>query len=164
MQSFGFTGSDGLPPMDEHTTEVTFTVIGHPEPGGSKRAVPLKGEKGGARVVDANRKVMPWRSLVAGAAQEAMQGTEPMRGALGLVVTFYVQRPRGHYGTGRNAGTVKQSAPRAPTVRPDVTKLIRAVEDACTSILWRDDSQVTVQVGRKRYGTPERCEVEVRAL
>jgi Holliday junction resolvase RusA-like endonuclease len=145
-------------------TVVSFTVIGHPEPGGSKRAVPMKGTAGGARVVDANRKVMPWRALVSGAAQEAMHGAEPMRGALGLVVTFYVQRPQGHYGTGRNAGTVKDHAPRAPIVRPDVTKLIRAVEDACTSIVWRDDAQVTVQIARKRYGTPERCEVEVRTL
>jgi Holliday junction resolvase RusA-like endonuclease len=93
-----------------------------------------------------------------------MNGAEPMRGALGLSLTFYAQRPRTHYGTGKNAGTVKPNAVKAPIVRPDVTKLTRAVEDACTSIVWRDDAQVVVQVARKRYGTPERCEVQVRAL
>lgn len=142
-------------------TDVSFTVIGHPEPGGSKRGIPT-GE--GVRIIDSNKKVMPWRALVSGAAHEAMNGATPMRGALGLSLTFYAQRPRAHYGTGRNAGTVKPQAPRAPTVRPDVTKLTRAVEDACTSIVWRDDAQVVVQVARKRYGTPERCEVQVRAL
>jgi Holliday junction resolvase RusA-like endonuclease len=141
--------------------DVSFTVIGHPEPGGSKRGIPT-GD--GVRVIDSNKKVMPWRALVSGAAQEAMNGAEPMRGALGLVLTFYAQRPRGHYGTGRNAGTVKPQAPRAPVTRPDVTKLTRAVEDACTSIVWRDDAQVVLQVARKRYGTPERCEVQVRSL
>ena len=59
--------------------------------------------------------------------------------------------------------TVKGSAPRRPVTRPDVTKLIRAVEDACTSIVWRDDSQICTQVGRKFFGTPERCEVKVQA-
>lgn len=147
--------------MGDTATDVMFTVLGHPEPGGSKRGIPIGDH---VQVVDANKKVMPWRALVAGAAQEAMHEAEPMRGALGLVVTFYLQRPQGHYGTGRNAGTVKAQAPRAPTVRPDVTKLIRAVEDACTSIVWRDDAQVVLQVARKRYGTPERCEVEVRKL
>lgn len=144
-----------------NVTDVTFTVIGHPEPGGSKRGIPTGN---GVRVIDSNRKVMPWRALVSGAAQEAMNGAEPMLGALGLSLTFYAQRPRTHYGTGRNAGTVKPNAVRAPIVRPDVTKLVRAVEDACTSIVWRDDAQVVIQVARKRYGTPERCEVQVRSL
>ena len=140
---------------------VDFVVLGHPEPGGSKRAVGIPG--GRAKVIDDNRKVMPWRVSVAAAAQTAMLDTPLLTGPLCVAFTFYVQRPQGHFGTGRNAGTVKGSAPRRPVTRPDVTKLIRAVEDACTSIVWRDDSQICTQVGRKFFGAPERCEVKVQA-
>jgi Holliday junction resolvase RusA-like endonuclease len=148
-------------PLTFVVTDVTFTVLGHPEPGGSKTAVRV-GD--GVTVRDSNKKVMPWRACVAGAAKEAMGDAEPMRGPLGAVFTFYVQRPQSHYGTGRNSGTVKVSAPGGPIVRPDVTKLVRAAEDAMTSICWRDDAQVILQIARKRYGTPERCEVQVRQL
>jgi len=98
---------------------------------------------------------------VAAAAQEAMQDRAPLTGALAVAFTFYRQRPRSHYGTGRNAGNVKPSAARRPVFAPDTTKLIRAVEDACTSIVWRDDSQIVSQIGRKFYGVPERCEIMV---
>jgi Holliday junction resolvase RusA-like endonuclease len=140
---------------------VSFTVLGHPEPGGSKRGV-TRGDS--VVIFDSNRKVMPWRALVAGAASEAMGEREPMRGALGAEFIFYRQRPRSHYGTGQNAHSLKPSAPRAPVTRPDVTKLVRAAEDAMTSICWEDDAQLTVQVARKRYGVPERLEVTVRVL
>ena len=76
---------------------VTFTVLGKPQPGGSKRAVPIPG--GMVRVIDANRKVRPWRDSVAHAAQEAMKegGHELLTGPLALGLTFYIARPQGHY-------------------------------------------------------------------
>jgi len=42
-----------------------------------------------------------------------------------------------------------------PASRPDLTKLIRSVEDALTGILWRDDAQVISQVALKRYAMPD---------
>ena len=142
---------------------VKFTVLGHPEPGGSKRAVPIPG--GGSKVIDANRKVRPWRDLVSSAAERAMFESRNgvLSGPLALALTFYAQRPKSHYGSGRNSAILKPSAPKRPTTRPDVTKLVRSVEDACTSIVWRDDSQVVTQYARKFYGAPERCEVIVQA-
>jgi crossover junction endodeoxyribonuclease RusA len=141
-------------------TRVVFTVHGRPEPGGSKRSV------GPGKIIDANKKVGPWRDSVAAAAILAMQ--EPavplMLGPLGVSFTFYVRRPQAHYRTGAHSGELKPSAPQRPVTRPDVTKLVRAVEDACTSIVWRDDSQIVTQVCRKFYGEPERCEVIVQAM
>ena len=40
-------------------------------------------------------------------------------------------------------------------------KLTRAVEDALTGLVWRDDAQVVDEVLSKRYGAPERVEVRV---
>jgi crossover junction endodeoxyribonuclease RusA len=60
-------------------------------------------------------------------------------------------RPKGHYGSGKNELTVKNSAPKYPDKKPDCTKLLRALEDALTGILWIDDSQVVRQVVGKSY-------------
>ncbi len=77
-----------------------------------------------------------------------------MTGPLELRITFYLPRPRGHYGTGKKAGVIKGSAPAYPAVRPDASKLTRSSEDSLKGIAWRDDSQIVVQKIRKEYGTP----------
>lgn len=141
-------------------TVVNFTVLGKPQPGGSKRAVPVPG--GMVRVIDANKRVKPWRDSVAHAAQEAMGEREPLTGPLGLGLTFYVQRPVSHYT--KVSQRISRGAPRRPITRPDLTKFIRAVEDAMTSIVWRDDSQVVTQVCRKFYGSPERVEIVIQQV
>ena len=51
----------------------------------------------------------------------------------------------------RKDGTLKPSAPKHPIVKPDTTKLMRALEDALTGICWRDDTQVVIQTAHKAY-------------
>ena len=108
-------------------------------------------------VRDSAKGSRPWKTRVAQAAGEAMNGDGLLDGPLLLTVQFIVPRPKGHYGV----RGLRPSAPAYPTVRPDVTKLVRAVEDALTGIVWRDDSQVVSQHAAKVYGEPARCEVQV---
>lgn len=61
---------------------------------------------------------------------------------IALQVCFFFRRPEGHYGTGANAVHLKKSAPHFKTTKPDVSKLIRCLEDALTGKLWVDDKQV----------------------
>jgi Holliday junction resolvase RusA-like endonuclease len=89
---------------------------------------------------------------------------ELFSGALSLDLRFYMRRPQSHFGTGRNAGRLKDTAPRFHTTRPDSTKLTRAVEDALTGVVWRDDAQVSTQVIAKLYGEPERVVVAIYPL
>lgn len=143
-------------------TALEFTVLGRPQPAGSKRAFAVR--RGGAltgkvAVVEDAKRSRPWQALVKAAAHDAIGEHDPLAGPLYLEVTFYIARPAGHYGTGRNAGTVKAGSPRWPAVRPDATKLLRGLEDALTGLAWRDDAQIVVQLARKRYGLPERAEV-----
>jgi Holliday junction resolvase RusA-like endonuclease len=140
------------------TGTVEFVVLGRPQPAGSKRSL------GPRRIVDTNaERLRPWKDSIMAAAVEQLDGRPPLTGPLALHVVFYVARPQGHYGTGRNAHLVKASAPRHPTVRPDCTKLLRGLEDALTDAgVWNDDAQVVVQHASKRYGRPERCEVIVQ--
>ena len=140
---------------------LTFTVPGVAQPGGSKTVGTSK--QGKPFVRDSNRSVYAWRERVAKYAAEAMNGRELETGPLRLLVTFTIVRPKGHYGTGSNAGTVRPGAPAYPTTRPDTTKLLRAVEDALRGIVYRDDAQVVEQEAYKIYGAQANCQVTISA-
>jgi Holliday junction resolvase RusA-like endonuclease len=142
------TGTDG----------VAFTVYGPAQPAGSKVAGRTK--DGRMFVRDDAKRSRPWKTQVAQAAGEAMNGAPLFDGPLSLCVRFYMPRPKGHFG----ANGLLPSAPLYPTVRPDVTKLLRAIEDALTGIIWRDDSQVVAQHALKGYGEPACAEIEVGTL
>lgn len=142
---------------------ITFTVHGIPQPAGSKKGFYNK-RAGRVIITDDAKKSRPWKAQVADAAAHAINGAALLDGPLELVVRFYVPRPKGHYGTGRNAGAVRSSAPAYPAVKPDVTKLLRAVEDACNGVIWRDDAQVVIQKAFKEYGEPARCVIGVAPI
>ena len=78
---------------------LVITVHGTPAPQGSKRHV------GRGIMVESSAKVKPWREAVKHAALDAITpGTSQEFAAAVLVdVTFRLQRPKGHYRTGKNA-------------------------------------------------------------
>ena len=127
---------------------ITVSVYGKPEPGGSKRAITRGGR---TFILDANYKTGGWKHEVAQAAMIAMQGRQPILGPVEVRMTFYLKRPKGHYGTGRNQAQLKLGAPPCPAVKPDLTKLVRSTEDALSGIVWRDDCQVVVATHHKTY-------------
>lgn len=165
---------DGFPSpaMPQGDAALRFTVYGKPQPAGSKRAFAIKRDgkpTGQIAVADANPKAKGWQQEVAACAIAASEHPDGsiralLTGPVACEMTFYVARPRGHYGTGRNADQLKDSAPSFPVVKPDALKLARGTEDAMTGIAWRDDAQVVDMQVRKRYGLPERCEVVVRSI
>ena len=128
---------------------VTFRVYGIPRPGGSKRAFVIKGTNR-AIVTEDCKKSKDWRADVRHACQEVFNGPL-LTGPLFMRIIFWIARPKGHYGSGKNANLLKLSAPVYPGVKPDTTKMIRSTEDALTKILWKDDTQVIMQVVIKKY-------------
>lgn len=146
---------------------VEFTVLGRAQPAGSKKAFALKRNgvyTGRTVVTDDAKHSRAWKQEIAGEARQAMHGKELLLTAVRLEATFYVRRPTGHFGSGANASFVKKSAPSFPAVKPDLTKLVRALEDAMTGIVWRDDALVVEQVLSKRYDALERVDVKVTSL
>lgn len=147
---------------------VEFIVYGHPATAGSKDSFPIRRDgrlTGRTVVVDSDRRAQPWKAHVALAAVNT--GTPCLCGALRLDLAFYFHRPRAHYRTGRNAHLLRDAAPAEHITRPDVLKLARAVEDALTGVLWRDDAQVCQEVLSKHYAEPdepERVVVSVEQL
>ena len=77
-----------------------------------------------------------------------------------------MQRPKSHFGTGRNAGKLKPSAPKYPAVKPDVDKLSRAVHDALTiANVIDDDSRIVIDHNEKHYAVEQTgASIEVISL
>ncbi len=65
---------------------------------------------------------------------------------------FRVCRPKSHFGTGRNERALKpQFRDSRPTGRPDLSNLVKMVEDSLTGAIWADDDQITVLGAKKDY-------------
>lgn len=127
-----------------------FTVLGVAKPAGSKKA--FKHPHSDRIIVtdDTGAAGRAWRTDVQVAA--AAHFNEPYAGAVDMDILFQRPRPKGHYGSGRNASVLKPNAPTFPTTRPDVDKLSRAVLDALKGIAWNDDAQVVTKTVAKRFG------------
>ena len=149
--------------------KVEFTVVGKPQTAGSKKGfiVPGKaGKKPYVAIVDDNPKTKSWQGIVAFTAKQAWPSATLARGPVYLCAKFYFARPDSHYGTGRNKHTLKPSAPKDHTQRPDSLKLMRAIEDALSGVLYADDKQITDERHGKRWagpGEPSRAEIVVIA-
>jgi crossover junction endodeoxyribonuclease RusA len=128
---------------------IELWVAGLPIAQGSKTFVPTPA---GPRSKESNEKTLrPWRNDIRVAATIRMNGP-PWIGPVSLRAVFVFPRPKSHYGTGRNAGQVKDSAPGWKTSAPDLDKLIRAVGDSLTGLVYRDDSQIVDLAVTKIYG------------
>lgn len=82
---------------------------------------------------------------------------DPLVGPARAWAAVRLPRPANHYGTGRNSGRLRRSAPARPSRRGDydVDKLARALLDGITAGGgWSDDSQVTDLWVTKWYGEP----------
>jgi len=111
-----------------------------------------------------NKRLKPWRNDIAVAARAAMRGAPPMHEAVSLRAVFVFGRPATHYRTGRFAGEVKEGAPGWKKTTPDLDKLVRALGDALSGIVIRDDRQIVDLAVAKIWGQNPGCLIEVRAL
>jgi Holliday junction resolvase RusA-like endonuclease len=140
---------------------IRFFVPGLPRPGGSKRAF-LHKTTGRVIVTEDCKRSKDWRTAVAFKASEAIKS--PFAGPVEVRFEFLMPRPKGHFGSGRNTGILRSSAPAYPAVKPDVTKLVRSTEDAMKGIAWNDDAQAVRQIGEKRYAEIAGAIITITAL
>lgn len=93
---------------------------------------------GRAVLVEANKKLPDWRKAVKEAAAEAMTGdlfSQPVK----VDITFFMPRP------------AKPKWAQYPASKPDLDKLVRAVFDALTGIVWADDALAVEMTARKLW-------------
>lgn len=120
-------------------SDLTFFVPGLPSPQGSKNAY-RRGQK--IVLVESSKKVKPWRDTVSQVARFVCK--RPIDGAVTVSVHFVMPRTK-----------AMRDKPAPPMVqKPDLDKMLRAVNDALTGIAYADDSQIVRLTGSKRRAAP----------
>ncbi len=119
---------------------IDFFVRGLPVPQGSAKAFPNP-KTGGSIVVTQTPKLAAWRRAIAEEARRVAP-KELITEAVTITVNFFFDKPKS-----------RKKEMRMKT-RPDLDKLIRAVLDGCTDVVWKDDSQVDEVHAYKGYGVP----------
>jgi Holliday junction resolvase RusA-like endonuclease len=130
---------------------ISFFVPGVPTPKGSAKGFYIKALDRVVITQDNGAKQKPWASMIAVIAQDLF--SKPIEGPVMISMAFRMPRLKGHFGSGKNAGVVKATAPVYHVSKPDCDKLQRCVWDALTGIAWKDDSQVAIVAhASKKYG------------
>jgi Holliday junction resolvase RusA-like endonuclease len=132
-------GEPALPASFQMRRVCTVVVYAEPVPQGSKSAFvnPVTGraiitDKRSKALKDFRKEVHNYVIGVLG------PGHSPTRRAVYVSASFFMRRPRAHFG----AKGLKPHAPFVHTVKPDQDKLARALNDALTGAAFADDSQI----------------------
>lgn len=125
-------------------TLITLTVPGAPVAKGRPK-ITTQGKFARAYTPAKTRR---YEDLIRIAAAEVMQDRAPLLGAILLSVTAFVQAPKS---LSKKARAEAMDGTRKPVTRPDADNYAKAALDGCNGILFRDDSQVTDLIVRKRY-------------
>lgn len=100
--------------------------------------------------MEASKYVGGWRDAVATVSRA--KGPKNIPPPYHVDIEFLFDRPKSHYGTGRNQYTLKDSAPVFHTSKPDGDKLVRAVFDALVmGKIVDDDCLIASHKATKRY-------------
>lgn len=123
---------------------ITYEIEGIPRPQGSKKHV------GNGVMVESSKYVAGWRAYAKLKAVEAMRTAQRIEKPCGVQIDvgFVFDRPLRHL-------TKKGLRPESPnyyTSKPDVDKVLRALLDSMTGVVFGDDSQVCVLNVSKTYG------------
>lgn len=88
-------------------------------------------------------------------------GWSALKYPIKITTTFYLRRPKNHYGTGKNSTQLKKSAPANHSSAPDLDNLQKMVYDCFNQVVWVDDSLVCEANARKEYSENPRTEIIV---
>jgi Holliday junction resolvase RusA-like endonuclease len=130
---------------------IVIDVLGSPAPKGSNRAM----LRGGFAVMvpgssDVGKKRMrSWERAVRDAALDACSVV--LDRPVSVAVIFRLKRPKGHW---TKRGEVRPSAPKRPSVKPDLDKLARTTLDALTGVAFSDDARIVELALHKTYAQP----------
>jgi Holliday junction resolvase RusA-like endonuclease len=128
---------------------MAFVVLGEPSPEGSTKAFYIKKLNRTVTTHQNQKSLEAWRNRVATEAQRVLEGREwtaDSCSAYIVDVEFVLSRPP----------SVPEHKRKHPIVKPDIDKLVRAVNDALTGILFVDDCQVVSMAISKDYSDDRR--------
>jgi len=135
--------------MPKSTLWLSLFIEGTPIPQGSKRIIHTR--EGKPIIIEDNNKTRPWRRLMTQAIKAHMvehpcPPSEKIHSYI-LNLTFWLPRPK----------SVTEKKRLYPCVKPDLDKLLRAVNDSLTdSGVIRDDAQIIKTKCLKIYANEDK--------
>jgi Holliday junction resolvase RusA-like endonuclease len=133
---------------------LSFTIPGEPKGKGRPRIVKI----GGLSRLAADKKTVSYEGLVALAAERALAGRTMLDGPLSLHVTVRLCPARS---ASRKVAAAMLAGEIAPTKKPDLDNVIKAVLDGCNGVAFRDDVLVTRISASKVYAACPGVDVEI---
>ena len=129
---------------------LVVTVPGTPRPQGSLRIIQSRST--GKAFAKNSDTTIEHRNLVTTIMVEKWGSRDMLRGPVAARMVFRFARPKSHFGTGKNAEKLKDSAPSRHIRTPDTDKLVRLVDDALVAAgVINDDSQVCLLRAEKEW-------------
>lgn len=116
----------------------------------------------GIRLYDP-KKVNVFKKQLGMLAKQQMldRGLEPYDGPLEVCMEFY--RPV-QASLSRKERDRRLSGVHRPTVKPDLSNYIKALEDGLNGIIWIDDNRIVQIVAEKKYSDRPRIIIEVNKV
>jgi Holliday junction resolvase RusA-like endonuclease len=131
---------------------IVFVVLGKPAPGGSKTAIRTPGGAFGVR--PASKRTKPWMTSCEAVYRSDWDGWPPLDAPLEARLVFYYERPRAAAGLLHPLKTGN-----------DLDKLCRSTLDPLQAAgVISNDRRIVRIVAERRFGSPERAEVEIVRL
>lgn len=116
----------------------------------------------GIRLYDPKKVTVFKRKLGMLARQQMLdRGLDPFDGPLEVCMEFY--RPV-QTSISRKERSRRLSGVHRPTVKPDLSNYIKALEDGLNGILWVDDNRIVQIVAEKKYSDRPRIVIEVNKV
>lgn len=135
------------------TRVLSFFVTGTPVPKGSMSAFVRPGSRFASVTASNGKTLRPWAATI-GAEARIFWTKEPTLLPLYVQLEFHFARPKSHYRTGKRSAELRENVSRFVSTKPDADKLTRAVWDAMTGIVYRDDAQIVQERSAKFYASP----------
>lgn len=89
---------------------------------------------------------------------------KPLRGPLRVDVFLFWPYLKGHYGSGRNSGVLKSSAPKWKDTGKDRDNCDKLILDTLTGVFFVNDSQICAGEIKKQYSEKPRMEIYITKL
>lgn len=116
----------------------------------------------GIRLYDPEKVTVFKRQLGMLAKQQMLdRGLEPFDGPLEVCMEFY--RPV-QASISQRERARRLSGTHRPTVKPDLSNYVKALEDALNGIIWIDDNRIVQIVAEKKYSDRPRIVIEVNKV
>lgn len=116
----------------------------------------------GIRLYDPKKVTVFKRQLGMLAKQQMLdRGLEPYDGPLEVCMEFY--RPV-QESISKTERARRLSGDHRPTVKPDLSNYIKALEDGLNGIIWIDDNRIVQIVAEKKYSDRPRIVIEVNKV